>query len=252
MSARAIAVLLWLAVAAPGAAAEVALHPQYGDVHVPGTSAVLHLGQHIAYIPKLEAQQVMVQSWGYAASDVSDVLGLILPQKGYGDWQATVTYKIEGHVDDVYADVDNSDEIKSAILESEPDQNMARRDAKVPTLEMQDWPQKPIYDKARHTLVWSREVAVGGEKTHALLANVATLNRTGVLMFRIVSDMDHAKEVAGGLKTLAKVTSFAPGTRYEDYRENADRLAVYDTLGLIEGDAGVQGAVHKTGWQYLQ
>lgn len=229
------------------------LHPVSGDVVLAGSSATLHLGSHFFYYQPEEAKGVMVRNWGYDAADVANVRGLILPAQGEGEWAAIVTYKVDGHVDDIYAGIDNSDEIHSAELAAEPDINTARRELNLPTLSVQEWIQKPAYDKASHTLVWSRRLAVGSDgKRSVLEADVAVLTRNGVLLFDINSDMAHAKQIAAATVALAKVATFAPGARYQDYREGGDRVAKYDTIGLIENEVGVPVEGRKSGWDQFK
>lgn len=219
-------------------ALEKSLHPQSGDVHIPGANAALHLGDRYYYLPPDEAKKVLVEVWRNPPDAVDDTLGMVL-EKGQtifqNVWGAVITYKDTGHVSDEDANTQDYSKVLSDMQQGEAENNEARKKQGYPTMSLVGWAQAPSYDKASHSLIWARELANEGEPEHGLNYDVRLLGRTGVLSLNMVSGMNSLADVRTAAQQFGKSVTFEPGSTYADFNASTDKAAEYGLAGLVAG-----------------
>lgn len=251
-------IVLALALAAPAlaqraeptrvqiAAVEASLHPQTGDVTVPGAGATLHLGRDFYYLAPADAKRVLTQVWGNPPSVADGVLGLVLPAgKTASDsvWGAVVTYENTGYVTDDDARTADYDGILDQLRSGEEDNNRQRREQGYPGMHLVGWAQPPAYDAATHSVVWARDLKVDGVAVDSLNYDVRLLGRGGVLSLNMLADMPHLAEVRAAAASVGRTATFDTGQRYGDFDEGkGDRRAGYGLAGLVAAGVGVAAA----------
>ena len=224
-------------------------HPQTGEVHVPAAKAVLHLGQAYYFLGPDEAKRMLVEGWGNAPSDVTDVLGVILPAgKTFVDdtWAAVVTYHSTLYVPDGDADSADYDKMLKDAQDTEAADNEARTKGSLGPVHLVGWAQPPSYDKAGHYLIWARDLHFANQDTDTLNYDVRQLGRRGTLSLNVVSRMDKLPEIRLAAADLAKTAVFEAGSRYTDYDPKLDKKAEYGVAGLVAAGLGLV-AVKKLG-----
>ncbi len=221
---------------------EKSLHPQTGDVHVPGAKAVLHLGDNYYFLPADEAKRVLVEVWKNPPASVADTLGLVLA-KGttfYDNvWGAVITYQDSGHVPDADAKTQDYAKVLSDMQSGEAEDNKQRKEQGYPTMHLLGWAQAPSYDAATHSLIWAREYDNEGVAEHGLNYDIRMLGRTGVLSLNMLSGMSSLADVRGAAQTFGKSVTFEPGAAYADFDSSTDKTAEYGLAGLVAGGAAV-------------
>ncbi|HEY2068872.1 MAG TPA: DUF2167 domain-containing protein [Rhizomicrobium sp.] len=226
-------------------AIQAALHPQYGDVKIPGANATLHLGKDFYYLPPDEARRVLVDAWENSPKSTEDEKGLIFPAgKGFLDdsWAAVVTYTDQGYVSDSDAKSTDYDKMIQSVRDGEGRMNEERKSENLVPIHVVGWATPPFYDQAHHTLVWARELQFGDQTDHTVNYDLRALGRGGVLSMNIISTMSKMNEVKAAASQLQNVGTFDPGARYTDYKEGVDKKAEYGVAGLVAAAIGVAAA----------
>jgi uncharacterized membrane-anchored protein len=226
-------------------------HPRHGDIAVPGTDSVLHLGQAYYFLDAADARRVIVEAWGNPADAAQNVLGLVIPTgKTFADsWGAVVTWNPTGWVSDTDAKSADYDALLKQMKEGEAEDNKRRAAQHLTTLQTVGWAQAPTYDPATHSAVWARELQEGDDTDpshHGLNYHVRFLGRRGVLSLNMVSAMSQLAQTRAAAKDLAATAAFNPGARYADYKAGVDKSAGYGIAGLVAAGLGVL-AVKKLG-----
>ncbi len=224
------------------AAFEKGLHKRTGDVAVPGTDAVLHLGTKYYFLDAAEAKDVLVRLWGNPPSAVEGTLGLVLPaDKTVLDntWGAVITWDDSGYVKDDDAATADYTKVLDDMRSAEPDNNAERQKAGYPPMHVVGWAQPPSYDKATHALIWARDFKIDGEQTDSLNYDVRVLGRKGVLSMNMLWDMPHLAEVRAAAADFGKVATFNAGSTYAEYNSSTDKAAGYGLAGLVAAGVGI-------------
>ncbi len=223
-----------------------ALAPQSGDVRLSEARAVLHLGERYYFLPAEDAKRVLTQIWGNHPDAVSDVLGMVM-ERGktpFDDaWGAVITYRDTGYVSDSDAASQDYDAVLQSLREGEAADNVQRKAAGLPTLNLVGWAQSPSYNSGHHALVWARELASSDSKVNSLNYDVRLLGRSGVLSLNMVATMPMLAQVRAAATTFGQAAEFEPGARYADFDATTDQAAGYGLAGLVGG--GAAAAVAK-------
>lgn len=223
-------------------ALEKSLHKQTGDVRIPEAKAVLHLGDNYYFIPAAEAKRVLTEVWRNPPDSVADTLGLVIAKDQTifdSVWGAIITYEDTGHVSDADAKDQDYGQVLKDRQEATEAANPERIKAGYPEMHLIGWAQPPSYDQASHSLIWAREISVGGDADHGLNYDVRLLGRTGVLSLNMLASMTSLGDVKDAAATFGKAVTFEPGAGYADFNSSTDKSAEYGLAGLVAGGAAV-------------
>ena len=235
------------AVVAHKAELEKILHAQHpgGDIRVPGTDAVLHLGSRYYFLTADEAKLVLA-AWGNPPGSADGVLGMVFPtgttfvdQEG---WTAVVTYDPAGYVSDQDADKADYQKLLDQAREGEDSDNAQRKKDGFSGAHLVGWAQAPSYDKAHHYMIWARDIRFDGEQVDTLNYDMRVLGRRGYLSLNVVTGMDKLPQIRTEAAQLASVTTFERGAAYGDYQPGGDKKAEYGIAGLVAAGIGVAAA----------
>ncbi len=221
------------------------IKPQHGTITIPGTDAKLNLSDRYIFLDAADAKKFLTDVWGNRPEEQEDVLGMIMPAQvadGESLWGAVVTWQGDGYVSDTDAKkIDYADTLKK-MQDGDREQNEERVKAGFPEINVVGWAVPPSYDPATHTMIWARELQIGGKTAHGLNYDVRLLGRKGVLSLNIIggmADLAAVQKVSGDVRQTAQ---FDPGARYADFQKG-DHMAAYGLAGLLA--AGVGLAVAK-------
>src|SRR5262249_2221474 len=158
-----------------------------------------------------EAKQVL-KEWGNPPDAAGDVLGIVFPAgKTFVDktWGAVITFEASGFVTDADADkADYAKMMKDAQAGEDEENAKARKDG-FPTSHVVGWAQPPSYDRARHTLIWARDIKFSNDAgSDTLNYDMRVLGRRGVLSLNLVSTMSDLADVRADAAALAANASF--------------------------------------------
>ena len=227
-------------------AVEANLHPQTGDIAIPGANATLHLGQGYYYLPPDEAKRVLTDVWGNPPAVADGVLGIVLPAGKTASssvWGAVITYENSGYVTDDDAQTADYDGILTQLRSGEEENNRQRREQGYPAMNLVGWAQPPAYDRATHSVVWARDLKVAGSPVDSLNYDVRLLGRGGVLSLNMLADMPHLDEVRAAAASFGRTAEFTAGQRYADFSEaKGDKRAGYGLAGLVAAGVGIAAA----------
>lgn len=219
------------------------LHPRQGLVDIPTAEVQLNLGQAYDFLGPDEAKKVLTEGWNNPPDAVEGVLGMIFPHgKTFLDgdaWGAVITYEKTFYVSDKEVAKSDYDKLLTDMQSGEDDENAGRKKAGFGPVHLVGWAEAPSYDKARHNLIWARDIkfddAAGGD---TLNYDVRHLGRQGVLSLNIVAEMDQLPEIREAAHGVAETAEFKPGARYADHQQG-DKLAGFGLVGLVAAGAGL-------------
>ena len=223
-------------------ALQASLHPQYGQVAIPGAQARLNLGEDYYFLSAADAKRVLNEAWGNSPDALGSVLGMVLPRgKTFTDdtWGAVVQYDDTGHIDDKDAASEDYDSVLADLKSGEEESNKAAREAGYAGGVTIGWAQAPTYDQAARTLIWARNIRFDGEPKNTLNYDVRTLGREGTLSLNMVDTMGNLSAVRIAAEKLGKTVEFLPGQTYADFNPDTDKLADFGLAGLVAGGVGL-------------
>jgi uncharacterized membrane-anchored protein len=228
---------------------ESRLHPQAGDIRLPGANAVLHLGQDYYFLPADEARLVLTEGWGNPPDSVSDVLGVVFQAGKHfyenDAWGAVITYNPSGYVSDDDAGSADYAELLQQLQAGEAEVNQRRTAQGYPTQHLVGWAEQPAYNRTTHSVVWAQNLQITGQSENSLNYDVRLLGRNGVLSLNMVTGMSQLAATRQAAQRFAAQAEFTPGNRYADH-QSGDRTAEYGVAGLVAAGVGVAVA-SKTG-----
>jgi uncharacterized membrane-anchored protein len=151
-------------------------------------------------------------------------------------WMMVVEYNGDGYVDDSDADELDAAELLASYQQGAQQQNVKLREMGAPELFVDDWSEKPHYDRATRRLVWG----LSGHTPDSKVINHFTriLGRSGYLSLNLIDDPAKIEASKKDTAVLLDKASFDAGHRYEDFREG-DRKSGLGLRGLVLGGAGV-------------
>ena len=221
---------------------ESRLHPQTGDIRLPGANAVLHLGQDYYFLPADEARLVIVDGWGNPPDAAANVLGIVFQSGRHfyepDAWGAVITYNSSGYVSDDDAGTADYAELLQQLQAGEAEDNQRRAAQGYPAQHLVGWAEQPAYNRTTHSVVWARNMQSAGVE-NSLNYDVRLLGRNGVLSLNMVTGMSALDSTRAAAKKFAASAEFTPGARYADYQAGIDKKAEYGIGGLIAAGAGV-------------
>ncbi len=226
------------------AAGKVALH---GPVDVPFLDqAKMHLPSDMDFIPKAEAQAIMV-AWGNGESP--DLVGLITPRAPDQGWVMTIDYISEGHVNDKDAKQWNADDLLSSIKYGTAAANEDRVKQGFPEMEVLGWVEPPRYDSSLHKLIWSMKAQDKGaavDLPKTINYNTYALGRDGYFKLDLLTDDKHIEGEKSYAQTVLAALDYNVGKKYADFNQGTDHLAEYGIAALVGG-----AVAHKLGFLAL-
>ena len=228
------------------AAVEASLHPQSGDVAVPGAGVTLHLGRDFTYLTPADAKRVLTEIWGNPPSTGEGVLGIVLPagkSASQSVWGAVITYENSGYVTDDDAQTADYNAILGQLRAGEEDNNRRRREQGYPAMHLVGWAQQPSYDRATHSVIWARDLRLDGVPGDSLNYDVRLLGRGGVLSMNMLAGIGDLAEVRQAAAAVGRTATFDTGQRYADFNDaKGDKRAGYGLAGLVAAGVGVAAA----------
>jgi uncharacterized membrane-anchored protein len=228
---------------------ESRLHPQTGDIRLPGADAVLHLGQDYYFLPPDEARLVIVDGWGNPPDAATNVLGIVFQAGRHfyepDAWGAVISYNSSGYVSDDDADSANYAELLQQLQAGDAEENQRRAAQGFPAQHLVGWAEQPAYNRATHSVVWAQNLQIAGQSENSLNYDVRLLGRNGVLSLNMVTGMSQLAATRQAAQRFAAQAEFTPGNRYADH-QTGDRTAEYGVAGLVAAGVGVAVA-SKTG-----
>ena len=211
-------------------ALEASLHPRQGAIDISQAKARLDLGQRYDFLGPEDAKRVLTEGWGNPPESVSDVLGLVYPHGSSlfvkEAWAAVITYEQTFYVSDKDVAKSDYDKLLSDMKSGEDKENSERQKAGFAPVHLVGWAQPPAYDRARHNLIWARDIKFDGQDVDTLNYDMRHLGRHGVLSVNIVAGMDQLADIRTAANDLAPTAEFLPGERYADH-EASDKAAGY-------------------------
>jgi uncharacterized membrane-anchored protein len=219
-------------------------HRITGDVTLPGPKATLHLGEKYYFLGPDDARQVL-KEWGNPPSAADGVLGIVFPADKsfvYDTWGAVITYEDAGYIADKDADKADYNKFVEDVRKSEPDDNAQRKKDGFAPIHLVGWAQPPSYDKARHYMIWARDLKFGDQQDDTLNYDVRLLGRRGFLSLNLVSTMSKLPTVRADAATLAGDAVFDPGSLYTEFDASKDKKAEYGIAGLVAAGLGLAAA----------
>lgn len=162
--------------------------------------------------------------------------GLILPANGKDNWIIDIVWAKEGYVKDGDAKEWEPDALLESLKAGTEEDNKGRQARGMPALDITGWVQQPVYDGARHQLVWSiaahdRGTSDGGPET--INYNTYALGREGFFTLNLLTDSTAVAADKSAVQSDLAGLSFNPGKRYEDFDSSTDKVAAFGLAGLI-------------------
>ena len=197
-----------------------------------GHDVKLALPTGYQYLGQPEAGQLM-EKMGNLHNQ--NLLGLVISTDPEADYLVSLRYDEEGFIkDDEELD---AKEILEAFRSDEEEYNAERQKLGFPPLHAEGWHEEPRYDKTKHHLIWA--LIVSSSDGASMNLNTRVLGRKGYVSVNLVTEREElTKYRANGVEILS-ATTFAPGSRYEDFDASTDKVAEYGLTGLVLGGAGV-------------
>jgi hypothetical protein len=140
-----------------------------------------------------------------------------------------ITYEPMGFVVDKDADSTDYAKMVSDEQAAEGDENERRKKDGFHTIHLVGWAQPPTYDRARHTLIWARDLKFSDESDDGLNYDLRVLGRHGVLSVNLVSTMTQLPAVRADAAQLGAAIVFNPGAAYGDAQQGDKRAE----LGVV-------------------
>ena len=210
------------------------------DVALVG-EAVLHLPAGEVFVPQPQADKLL-NSFGNPGAN-PEMPGIILPRDPRATWIMPVRFHKSGYIKDDDARTWDADAMLRSLRTGTEEQNVERKKAGVPALEVVDWTDPPRYDSTTQRLTWSLASRVAGAKPddpQTVNYNTYSLGRDGyfsMILLAQLSDLPALKPVAD--QQIAAL-EFDAGKRYADFNPGTDHVAGYGLVGLVVSAADRQ------------
>ncbi len=233
-----------------------ALKHQQGEIKLPNGVATLHVPDNFYYLDPADSETVLVDMWGNLPGAGSETLGMLVPANTapYEDdsWGVTVEYENDGNVSDEDADAIDYDDLL-ADMQSETREESKQRVAQgYEAIELIGWAAKPYYDKDTHKLHWAKELRFGDDPMHTLNYNIRALGREGVLVLNFIAGMDQKAMIEANLNSVLGMAEFNPGSRYEDFNPDLDKVAAYGIGALVAGKVAAKAGLFAAALIFLK
>jgi uncharacterized membrane-anchored protein len=190
-----------------------------GTVHLDLTSGYV-------FIPPRDVPATLTRM--QAVGPNAPVLGAVAPAKkraGQADyWLAVLTYEPIGNVRETGIDEISGINYINTVKQARPAN---------PPLEI--FAVAPNYEQGTRTLSWGERYTPAAQRPNALRFEQRILGRSGSTGITIVARPNMLDTVRAEGRNVRSMVSFNPGQRYTDFRQNTDRVSLYNLPGLIDG-----------------
>jgi uncharacterized membrane-anchored protein len=204
-----------------------------------GYHAQIDLPGGMILLEQKEAQDLM-RKWG---NDPEGTVAVIFPTSETAHWWVAIDAVDQGYVSDDDADDLDAGALLSSIKEGTTEQNKTRAKMGIPELTVDDWSEKPHYEKAKHHLVWG--LNAHDKEGKSVNFNTRYLGRNGFLSVNVVTGAEDFQKSKVEALAILNAVHFSTGYRYEDHVDS-DRDSGVGLKGLIIGGTAVVIA-KKTG-----
>lgn len=173
-----------------------------------------------------------------------DAYGVIISSTNSEFWFAVFSFDEQGYVKDDEGRSLDADKLITTLREATVAANKERSQRGWPTLTLNDWTTRPFYNPDGHHLEWGLDYTStepNDSTSEVVNHHIKLLGRDGVMTCTIVGSANVVPAAAEEMRAILVNYSFAPGRRYEEYR-NGDKVAAVGLTGLILGGAAVAAA----------
>lgn len=227
-----------------------------GRIAIGDDLATLELSDDFYFLGPDDAARVLEDAWGNPPGSAGGLLGMLFPSRytPFDDaaWAVTIEYIDDGHV----SDADAADIDYSALLAQMKQDTLAgnrdRVEAGYEPVELIGWAEPPHYDARTRKLYWAKEVRFGDSPVNTLNYEIRSLGRTGILSMTFVAGRDQLNEINASRESVLQMASFNPGSRYEDFDSNIDKVAAYGIGALIAGKVAAKAGLFAGGLLLLK
>jgi uncharacterized membrane-anchored protein len=221
------------------------LDRQTGQIVLGDELITLEVPDNFYFLDAQDAERVLVEAWGNPPGQ--ETLGMLLPAEytpfDRESWAVTIHYSDDGHVSDSdAAEIDYNEllaEMQSDIRSANPD----RIDEGYEPIELIGWAEQPRYDAASRKLYWAKELRFGEASETTLNYEIRALGRTGVLSMTFIAGTDQLGEINASRESVLAMAEFNPGSRYEDFDSNVDKVAAYGIGALVAGKVAAKAGL---------
>jgi len=216
------------------------MHYKHGSIQLESGKVNLKVPNGYKFLGKEQSYYVLTDLWGNPEEAVSDVLGMIMPERSdpFSDssYAFIVSFEKIGFVkDDDAAEIDYDEMMKNLKQESES-ANVERMKNGYEPRYIIGWAQKPFYDKDRKILHWAKEIKFGeNPEKNTLNYDVRILGKEGILSMNAVSTIDQLNLVKNDIPKILDIATFSAGNAYSDFNPDIDQVAAWTIGGLVAG-----------------
>jgi uncharacterized membrane-anchored protein len=139
-------------------------------------------------------------------------------------------------------------DIKSDIRSDNAD----RVDAGYEPIELLGWAEPPRYDATSRKLYWAKELRFGESPDTTLNYEIRALGRTGVLSMTFIAGGNQLEEINQSRESVLAMAEFNPGSRYEDFDSDIDKVAAYGIGALVAGKVAAKAGLFAAGLVLLK
>jgi uncharacterized membrane-anchored protein len=211
------------------------LHPQEGNITLPGGIATMALTDKFQYLSPESAEKLLVEGWGNPPGN--QTMGMVIPKSvnplSEQGWGVVISYDQDGYVSDEDADDIDYGDLLDDMKEESEEINKQRIDMGYGSMKLIGWAEQPTYDKQTHKFYWAKEFQTEAVE-NSLNYNIRVLGRKGVLVLNAVAGMNQISTIKNEMPDLLAVTEFTSGNRYEEFKEG-DHVAEYGLAALVAG-----------------
>ncbi len=214
------------------------LDRQKGDIVLPQGNATLHVPATFYYLNPADTEKVLVDVWGNPPG--SETLGMLFSTDvtPFDDnaWGVTIAYEEDGYVSDENAKDIDFGELLQQMQEDTRVASSERQKQGYEAIELVGWAAQPYYDEATKKLYWAKELKFGeAVQENTLNYNIRVLGRKGVLLLNFIAGMNQKALIDGQVNSVLAMAEFNPGSRYEEFDPEFDKVAAYGIGALVAG-----------------
>ncbi|MDO4877798.1 MAG: DUF2167 domain-containing protein [Neisseria sp.] len=204
-----------------------------------GNQATLKLPEGMGFIPKDEANALM-QEAGNGTNP--NRYGMVFPMgqdQNERGWLVDLTYTDSGYIKDDDAKNWDTEGMLQSLKDGAEEQNKERKSRGLPELETHGWVEKPQYDPATHSLIWSIDVYHKNEagQNPSINYNTFRLGREGYIEMTMATDLNSIDKYKPVAREILGNIEFKEGKRYSDFNPSTDKVAEYGLAALVGGIA---------------
>jgi uncharacterized membrane-anchored protein len=204
-----------------------------------GHGAQINLPADTVLLEHAEAQAEMRKS----GNEAENVIALIVPTAANQDWYLVIEADDVGYVTDDDADDLDAGELLNSYKEGTAELNKKREPMGIPPLLIDDWSEKPRYDKAAHHLVWG--IAAHSRDGKVINYFTRILGRNGFLSADLIGSGEKMEASKVQAAPVITAVQFKPGSGYADHVSD-DKSSGVGLKGLLLAGVGI-AVVKKTG-----